>query len=133
MNLKWRWNYYIRYYSIIYDLTDDIKKLLSGMLAPEIRETFLGYAEVKEVFAVSKVGKVAGCLVTEGQVKQGATVRLIRDNVVIHQSELSQLKRFKDDVREVEKGFDCGIILNGFNDIKPLDVIESYSFEDIKI
>ena len=121
----------IRYYSIIYDLTDDIKKLLSGMLAPEIRETFLGYAEVKEVFAVSKVGKVAGCLVTEGQVKQGAAVRLIRDNVVIHQSELSQLKRFKDDVREVQSGTECGMGLANYQDIQVGDVIECFSVEEV--
>ncbi|MBM08241.1 MAG: translation initiation factor IF-2 [Magnetovibrio sp.] len=121
----------IRYYSVIYDLTDDVRKLLSGMLAPEIRETFLGYAEVKEVFTVSKVGKVAGCLVSEGQVKQGSTVRLIREDVVIHQGELSQLKRFKDDVREVQSGTECGIGFTNYNDIQVGDMIECFNVEEI--
>jgi len=121
----------IRYYSIIYDLTDDIKKVLSGMLAPEVRETFLGYAEVKEVFAVSKVGKVAGCLVTEGQVKRGATVRLIRDEVVIHQGELSQLKRFKDDAQEVQSGTECGMAFANYQDIQVGDVIECFDVEEV--
>ena len=121
----------IRYYSIIYDLTDDIKKVLSGMLAPEVRETFLGYAEVKEVFAVSKVGKVAGCLVTEGQVKRGATVRLIRDEVVIHQGELSQLKRFKNDAQEVLSGTECGMAFANYQDIQVGDVIECFDVEEV--
>ena len=121
----------IRYYSVIYDLTDDMKKVLSGMLAPEVRETFLGYAEVKEVFAVSKVGKVAGCLVTEGQVKRGATVRLIRDEVVIHQGELSQLKRFKDDAQEVQSGTECGMAFANYQDIQVGDVIECFDVEEV--
>ena len=121
----------IRYYSIIYDLTDDMKKMLSGMLSPEVRETFLGYAEVKEVFAVSKVGKVAGCLVTEGQVKRGSAVRLIRDDVVIHQGELSQLKRFKDDVKEVVSGTECGMAFANYQDIQVGDVIECFDVEEV--
>ncbi len=121
----------IRYYSIIYDLTDDMKKMLSGMLAPEVRETFLGYAEVKEVFAVSKVGKVAGCLVTEGQVKRGSAVRLIRDDVVIHQGELSQLKRFKDDVKEVTSGTECGMAFANYQDIQVGDMIECFDVEEV--
>ena len=121
----------IRYYSIIYNLTDDMKGMLSGMLAPEVRETFLGYADVKEVFAVSKVGKVAGCLVTEGQVKRGAAVRLIRDDVVIHQGELSQLKRFKDDVKEVVSGTECGMAFANYQDIQVGDVIECFDVEEV--
>lgn len=121
----------IRYYSIIYNLTDDMKKMLSGMLAPEVRETFLGYAEVKEVFAVSKVGKVAGCLVTEGQVKRGSAVRLIRDDVVIHQGELSQLKRFKDDAKEVTSGTECGMAFANYQDIQVGDVIECFDVEEV--
>ncbi|MFQ5765691.1 MAG: translation initiation factor IF-2, partial [Rhodospirillales bacterium] len=97
-------NVEIRYYSVIYDLTDDLKKALSGMLPPAIKENLLGYAEIREVFNVSKVGKVAGCMVTEGMVKRGARVRLVRDDVVIHEGELSQLKRFKDDAKEVKEG-----------------------------
>jgi len=121
----------IRYYSIIYNLTDDMKKMLSGMLAPEVRETFLGYAEVKEVFAVSKVGKVAGCLVTEGQVKRGSAVRLIRDDVVIHQGELSQLKRFKDDAKEVTSGTECGMAFANYQDIQVGDIIECFDVEEV--
>jgi len=120
----------IRYYSIIYDVTDDLKKALSGMLAPEIRETFLGYAEIREVFNVSKVGKVAGCLVTEGLVKRGAKVRLIRDDVVIHEGDLSQLKRFKDDVNEV-KGTECGMAFANYQDLKVGDRVECFEVEEV--
>jgi len=120
----------IRYYSIIYDVTDDMKKALSGMLAPEIKETFLGYAEIREVFNISKVGKVAGCMVTEGLVKRGAKVRLIRDDVVIHEGELSQLKRFKDDVAEV-KGTECGIAFANYQDIRVGDRIECFQVEEV--
>ncbi|MAH84389.1 MAG: translation initiation factor IF-2 [Rhodospirillaceae bacterium TMED8] len=121
----------IRYYSIIYDLTDDMKKMLSGMLAPEVRETFLGYAEIKEVFSVSKIGRVAGCLVTEGQVKRGSAVRLIRDEVVIHQGDLSQLKRFKDDVKEVISGTECGVAFANYQDIQSGDIIECFDVEEV--
>ena len=99
----------IRYYSVIYDLVDDIKAAMSGLLAPTLRETFLGNAEILEVFNISKVGNVAGCRVTEGRVERGASVRLIRDNVVIHEGKLSTLKRFKDEVREVQAGQECGM------------------------
>src|SRR5206468_10686580 len=95
--------------NIIYDLVDDVKKAMSGLLAPTIRETTLGNAQILEIFAVSKVGKVAGCRVTDGTVERGANVRLIRDNVVIHEGKLSQLKRFKDDVKEVVAGQECGM------------------------
>ena len=120
----------IRYYSIIYDVIEDIKKTLSGMLAPEIREKFLGYAEIREVFSVSKVGKIAGCIVTEGLVKLGARVRLIRDDVVIHEGELSQLKRFKDDVNEV-KGTECGMAIANYQDVKIGDRIECFDVEEL--
>ena len=120
----------IRYYSIIYDVTDDMRKALSGMLAPEIRETFLGYADIREVFNVSKVGKVAGCIVTEGLVKRGAKVRLIRDDVVVHEGDLSQLKRFKDDVNEV-KGTECGMALANYQDLKIGDRIECFEVEEV--
>src|SRR5690606_20105221 len=121
----------IRYYSIIYNLMDDLKALLSGMLAPTIRENFLGYAEIREVFNISKVGKVAGCMVTEGLVKRGAKVRLLRDNVVIHEGQLSTLKRFKDDVREVKQGMDCGMSFENYNDIQQGDVIECFELESV--
>ncbi|MBI1391316.1 MAG: translation initiation factor IF-2 [Alphaproteobacteria bacterium] len=121
----------IRYYSVIYDLIDDIKGALSGMLDPELRETFLGNAEILEVFNITKVGKVAGCRVTEGQVKRGAKVRLIRDNTVIHEGELSQLKRFKDDVQEVPVGQECGMSFANYDDLKAGDVIECFSIEKI--
>ncbi|NQV48605.1 MAG: translation initiation factor IF-2 [Rhodospirillaceae bacterium] len=121
----------IRYYSIIYDVIDDIRKALSGMLAPIIREHLLGYAEIKEVFAVSKVGKVAGCIVTEGQVKRGAKVRLVRDDVVIHEGELSQLKRFKDDAKEVKEGIECGMAFANYEDLKVGDMIECFDVEEV--
>lgn len=122
----------IRYYSIIYDLVDDMKKLLSGMLAPEIKENIIGYAEVREVFNVSKVGKIAGSFVTEGVVRRGAKVRLLRDDVVIFNGGLQTLRRFKDDVREVQNAYECGIALEGFNDIKVGDVVECYEVEQIE-
>ena len=121
----------IRYYSVIYDLLDDLKGTLSGMLEPELRETFLGNAEILEVFNVSKVGKVAGCRVTEGQVRRGAKVRLIRDEVVIHEGELSQLKRFKDDVNEVPGGQECGMSFANYDDLKVGDTIECFSVEKV--
>ena len=121
----------IRYYSVIYDLIDDIKGTLSGLLDPELRETFLGNAEILEVFSISKHGKVAGCRVTEGKVERGAKVRLIRDNVVIHEGELSQLKRFKDDVNEVPGGQECGMSFANYEDMKVGDVIECFRVEKV--
>ncbi len=121
----------IRYYSIIYEVADDIEKLVKGKLAPVIREKFLGYAEIRQVFNITKTGKVAGCYVTEGLVKRGAGVRLLRDNVVIHQGELSQLKRFKDDVREVARGYECGLSFAGFQDLAEGDVVECYETETV--
>jgi len=121
----------IRYYSIIYDVTDDLKTMMSGLLAPKLRENMLGYAEVREVFNITKVGKVAGCMVTEGMVRRGARVRLLRDEVVIHEGELSQLKRFKDDVKEVKEGYDCGAAFANYNDIQIGDVIECFEIEEV--
>jgi len=122
----------IRYYNIIYDLVDDVKKAMSGLLAPTLRETMLGNAQILEVFSVSKVGKVAGCRVTDGKVERGANVRLIRDNVVIHEGKLSQLKRFKDDVREVVAGQECGMAFENYQDMKVGDVIECYRVETVQ-
>ncbi|MDA8232039.1 MAG: translation initiation factor IF-2 [Magnetospirillum sp.] len=123
----------IRYYSIIYDVTDDLKKLLSGMLAPTLKEHFLGYAEIRQVFSITKVGKVAGCMITEGVVKRGAKVRLLRDNVVIHTGDLSQLKRFKEDVREVREGYECGMSFANYDDIRQGDVIECFEMEEVAV
>jgi translation initiation factor IF-2 len=100
--------------------------MMSGMLPPTLREQFLGYADIRQVFNITKVGKVAGCMVTEGIVKRGAKVRLLRDNVVIHTGDLSQLKRFKDDVKEVRQGFDCGMSFARYEDIREGDVIECF-------
>jgi translation initiation factor IF-2 len=121
----------IRYYSIIYNVIDDLKAMLSGMLAPKLRENFLGNAEIREVFNISKVGKVAGCMVTEGAVKRGAKVRLLRDNVVIHEGTLSTLKRFKDEVREVKQGNECGMAFENYQDIQVGDVIECFEIEEV--
>ena len=119
----------IRYFSIIYDVADDIEKLVKGKIAPKARERFLGYAEIRQVFNITKVGKVAGCMITEGVVKRGAGVRVLRDNVVIHNGELSQLKRFKDDVREVARGYECGLSFANFNDLQEGDVVECFEIE----
>lgn len=121
----------IRYYAIIYNLVDDLKSMLTGMLAPQIRETFLGNAAIKEVFNITKVGRVAGCEVTEGVVRRGSGVRLLRDDVVIHEGTLSTLKRFKDEVREVTQGFECGMAFESYQDIKAGDVIECFDVEEI--
>ncbi|MGB0671695.1 MAG: translation initiation factor IF-2, partial [Rhodospirillales bacterium] len=121
----------IRYYSIIYDVTDDLKKALSGLLSPEIREDLIGYAQIRQVFNISKVGKVAGCMVTEGVVKRGAKVRLLRDDVVIHEGELSQLKRIKDDVKEVKDGTECGMSFANYHDLQVGDMIECFEVQEI--
>jgi len=122
----------IRYYNIIYNVIDDMKAALSGLLAPETREKFLGNAEILEVFTISKVGKVAGCRVTEGVMRRGAKVRLVRDHVVVHEGDLSSLKRFKDEVREVQTGQECGMAFAGYQDIQKGDTIECYEVETIK-
>jgi translation initiation factor IF-2 len=122
----------IRYYNIIYDLVDDIKTAMSGLLAPTLRETMLGNAQILEVFNISKVGKVAGCRVTDGTVERGANVRLIRDNVVVHEGKLSTLKRFKDEVKEVASGQECGMAFENYGDMRVGDVIECYRVETIQ-
>lgn len=121
----------IKYYSIIYDVADDVKKGLEGMLSPELKEKLLGYAEIREVYNITGVGKVAGCMVTEGIVRRGAKVRLLRDSVVIHDGSLSQLKRFKEDVKEVREGYECGMSFENYNDIQKGDFIECYEIEEI--
>jgi translation initiation factor IF-2 len=122
----------IRYYNIIYDLVDDVKKAMSGLLSPTLRETTLGTAQILEIFMVSKVGKIAGCRVLDGTVERGANVRLIRDNVVVHEGKQSQLKRFKDDAREVLAGQECGMAFENYQDMRQGDVIECYRVETIQ-
>ncbi|MCB1990437.1 MAG: translation initiation factor IF-2, partial [Geminicoccaceae bacterium] len=121
----------IRYYSIIYELLDEMKGLLEGMLAPEARENILGHAEIREVFSVSKVGKVAGCRVVDGLIRRGSRARLLRDDVVVFDGQLGSLKRFKDDVREVREGFECGMSIEGYNDIRQGDLIEVYEVQEV--
>jgi translation initiation factor IF-2 len=122
----------IRYYNIIYDLVDDVKSAMSGMLAPTLRETMLGNAEIKQVFNITKVGNIAGCLVTDGKVERGAKVRLIRDSVVIHEGTLKTLKRFKDEVKEVQSGQECGMAFQNYEDMRAGDVIECFRVEEIQ-
>ena len=122
----------IRYYSVIYDLVDDVKAAASGLLSAEIRENFIGYAQIKEVFKVSGVGKVAGCLVTEGVARRSAGVRLLRDSVVIHEGTLKTLKRFKDEVPEVQSGQECGMAFENYDDIRADDVIEIFERQEVK-
>jgi translation initiation factor IF-2 len=121
----------IRYYAIIYDLIDDVKNALSGMLAPSLRERFLGNAAIREVFNITRVGKVAGCMITEGTVRRGAKVRLLRDNIVIHEGSLKTLKRFKDEVREVREGYECGMAFENYENIQVGDVIECFEIEEV--
>jgi translation initiation factor IF-2 len=122
----------IRYYNVIYDLVDDVKKAMSGLLPPTLRETKLGDALILQIFTVSKVGKVAGCRVLDGRVERGANVRLIRDNVVIHEGKLSQLKRVKDDAREVLAGQECGMAFESYQDMREGDTIECYRVETVQ-
>jgi translation initiation factor IF-2 len=121
----------IRYHSIIYELLDEVKAGLSGLLAPSSRETTLGHAEVREVFTITKVGRIAGCRVVDGLIRRGARARLLRDDIVIHDGALGSLKRFKDDVREVREGFECGIGIDGWGDLREGDVIEAYEVEQV--
>ena len=120
----------LRYYTIIYNLVDEIKSAMEGMLSPIVREEVIGKAEIRDVFRVTKVGNVAGCYVIDGKATRGANVRLIRDNVVIYDGKLSSLKRFKDDVKEVATGYECGMTIEGYNDIKEGDVIELYTLKE---
>jgi translation initiation factor IF-2 len=122
----------IRYYNIIYDLVDDVKLAMSGMLAPTLRETMLGNAEIKQVFNITKVGNIAGCIVTDGKVERGAKVRLIRDSVVVHEGTLKTLKRFKDEVKEVQSGQECGMAFQNYEDMRAGDVIECFRVEEIQ-
>jgi len=121
----------IRYYSIIYNVIDDMKAALSGLLSPTEREKILGYAEIRQIFTVTKAGKVAGCMVTEGMVRRGARVRLLRDDVVIHDGSLKTLRRFKDEVREVKEGYECGMAFENYSDIQEGDRIECYEIEEV--
>ena len=121
----------IRYYDIIYEAVDDVKAALSGMLAPERKETQLGVVEIREVYRISKIGTVAGCYVLEGVVRRGARIRVLRDSVVVHDGELDSLKRFKDDVREVKAGFECGLSIRGFNDVQKGDQLEVYEVVEV--
>jgi len=130
-DLAKRDNVDIRYYSIIYDAVDDVKRMMSGLLDPVYQEKFIGYAEIRETFNITKIGTIAGCMVTEGVVKRGAKVRLLRDNVVVHEGSLSQLKRFKDDAKEVKNGFECGMSFENYNDLKKGDMIECFEMEEI--
>jgi len=121
----------IRYYNVIYDAVDEVKAALSGMLAPERKENTLGLVEVRQTFKISKVGTIAGCYVSEGLVRRNARVRVLRDNVVIHEGELDSLKRFKDDAREVKAGFECGLSIKNFSDVKVGDQIEAYEVVEV--
>ena len=122
----------IRLYSIIYDAINDVKDAMEGMLSPEIKEEFAANVEVEQVFKISKVGTVAGCIVKEGKIKRTNKVRVIRDGIVIHTGELGSLKRFKDDAKEVVSGQECGLNINNFNDIQVGDIIEAYEEKEVK-
>ncbi len=130
-NLAKRDHVEIRYYSIIYNVIDDIKAMMSGMLPPTVQENFLGNIEIREVFSISKVGKVAGCMVIEGVAKRGAKVRLLRDSVVVHEGDLSSLKHFKDEINEIKEGNECGLTLANYQDIQAGDVIECFETEEV--
>ena len=121
----------VRYFNVIYDAVEEVKSALSGMLSPEKREEILGAVEVRQVFRISKIGTVAGCYVQEGLVKRSAQVRVLRDNVVIHTGDIDSLKRFKDDVREVRSGFECGLSLKNFPDLKEGDLLEAFEVLEV--
>ena len=122
----------IRSYSIIYDAINDVKDAMEGMLSPEMKEEITGTAEIRETYKISKVGTIAGCMVTSGKIFRNSGIRLIREGVVVHSGNLVSLKRFKDDVKEVSKGYDCGIQIKNFNDIQQLDVLECFQEVAIK-
>jgi translation initiation factor IF-2 len=121
----------IRYYNIIYEAVDDVKAAINGMLTPERKESILGTVDIRNVFRISKVGTVAGCMVTDGLVRRSSSVRLVRGGVVVHTGELDSLKRFKDDVREVKAGFECGLSLKGFNDVQVGDQLEVFEVVEV--
>ena len=122
----------IRTYSIIYDAINDLKDAMEGMLSPELKEEITGTAEIRETFKISKIGTIAGCMVTNGKIFRNSGIRLIRDGVVIYTGEFASLKRFKDDVKEVSKGYDCGLQIKNYNDIKEYDVIEAFQEVEVK-
>ncbi|MBL4670212.1 MAG: translation initiation factor IF-2, partial [Flavobacteriales bacterium] len=122
----------IRYYDVIYDILDDLKKAMGGLLDPEVKLEILGHAQVKEVFKISKVGTIAGCMVQDGKINRNSKIRLIRDGVVVYTGELASLKRFKDDAKEVAKGYECGLNIANFNDIKVDDIVEAYEEVEVK-
>jgi translation initiation factor IF-2 len=122
----------LRYYSVIYDLIDEVKQAMSGKLAPEYKQEIIGLAEVRDVFKSPKIGAIAGCMVTEGNVKRNNPIRVLRDNVVIYEGELESLRRFKDDVQEVRNGMECGIGVKNYNDVKVGDQIEVYEIVEIQ-
>jgi translation initiation factor IF-2 len=122
----------LRYYSIIYNLIDDVKAAMAGMLAPTFKENVLGHASIRDVIRVSKVGNIAGCMVIDGLIRRNAKVRLLRDGVVIHEGSLASLKRFKDDAREVANGFECGLSIDRYDDIRVGDVVECYEMEQVQ-
>jgi translation initiation factor IF-2 len=116
----------IKYYSIIYELLDDMRNLMGGLLKPDIKENITGNVEIREVFSISKIGNIAGCFVKEGIIKRSSKIRILRDNVIIHDGTISSLKRFKDEAKEVKHGYECGIMIEKFSDIKVNDIIETY-------
>ena len=122
----------VKSYNIIYEMVDSVRKAMEGLLAPTLTEKILGRAEVRQVFSITKVGTIAGCMVVSGKIQRNAKGRLIRDGVVVTTADLSSLKRFKDDAREVSEGFECGISLAGYNDIKPGDIVEAFIIEETK-
>ncbi|MEE8300316.1 MAG: EF-Tu/IF-2/RF-3 family GTPase, partial [Desulfatiglandales bacterium] len=121
-----------RFYDVIYNVIEDIKLAMTGLLEPIYKENIIGRTDIKEIFHVSKVGTIAGCYVTDGKIERGANVRLLRDDVVVFDGKISSLKRFKDDVKDVPTGFECGIGLENYNDMKPGDVLEVYVLEEMK-
>ena len=121
----------VRYYNIIYEAVDDVKLALSGMLSPEIKESIVGLVEIRNVFKISKVGAVAGCFVLDGLIKRSSSVRILREGVVIYTGELDSLKRFKDDVKEVKSGFECGLSIKGFDDVIVGDQVEAYETVEV--
>jgi translation initiation factor IF-2 len=122
----------VRLHTVIYNVTDEIKKAMEGLLEPTFKENVIGRAEVRNIFRVPKVGMVAGCYITEGRITRGADVRLLRDNVVIHEGKIGSLKRFKDDATEVKQGFECGVGLASYGDVKPGDVLEIFTVEKVQ-
>ena len=128
-----RSNVDMRMYRVIYDCINEIEAAMKGMLSPKFKEAIIGHAEVRETYKVSKVGTVMGCYVTDGKIQRGCQVRVLRDNIVIHEGDLASLRRFKDDVKEVASGYECGMQIEKFNDVKVGDVIECYVMEQIKL